>query len=99
MAAIAITRGRPNDKPGRKVFRGMGTWNSTDTTGTLQVPAGNVIGARFTPLGTTMVSIGITDTPTNGVIVRDASGNLNLKRSAGTDSGQNFLFEIEYDSQ
>lgn len=101
MAAITITRGRMVDLPGNKVFRGVGAFNSTDTSGTLQVPKGNIIGfnAHACFASATAVAFAIDGTPTNGVLSPAADGTITIKRSAGTDSGGTFFFEVEYDSK
>lgn len=99
MAAIAVTRGRELIRPGHRVYRGVGTWNATDTTGALGgLPKGNIIGARFTSIGATPtpVAYGVESAQTNGVI--SCTGSLNIIRSAGTESGAQFFFELEYDS-
>ena len=98
--ALTVIRTRQNDKPGHRVVRGLFTWTTTSTTGTLTgLPVGNVIGARFTDVGpsVTPTSTGIDATPTNGVIA--CSGSLAIVRASGGLSGGSCFYEIEYDSQ
>lgn len=99
MAAITVTRLRVNQKPGHYVVRGQGAYNSTDTSGTLGgLPVGNVIGfkAISAQASPTAVAYALNNAPSAGVIA--CTGSLTVVRSAGTDSGGTFLFEVEYDS-
>ncbi len=96
--ALTVNRIRPNLKPGHYVYRGLFTWTTTATTGTIDgLPKGNVIGARFTDVGPTVTptSTGIDATPTNGVVA--CSGSLAIIRAAGGLSGGSCFFEIEFD--
>lgn len=102
MAAFNITRSRENWKPGRRVLHVEGTWNSTDTTATLQVPKGNIISVGGFSQGSTTPEFAVcSDTPANGVIVPTTSGGstyINIARS-GSGSGKAFSIDVEYDSQ
>lgn len=97
--ALTVIRTRPNDKPGHKVVRGLFTWTTTATTGTIDgLPKGTIIGARFTEVGpsVTPVAVGIDGTPSNGVL--NCTGSINIVRAAGGLSGGSCFFEIEFDS-
>ncbi len=99
MAAITITRGREVIADGFRVFRGQGTWSTTDTSGTLGgLPKGNLIGVRFTPVfpSATATAYAVDGTPSNGVL--SCTGSITVVRAAGTDSAGTFFFELTYDS-
>jgi hypothetical protein len=99
MADVTITRSRPNTKPGRHVVRGAFTFPGTDTEAVIRgLPKGNVIGFRAIAVGSapTPVSVALVGTLSNGLLACD--GTLTVKRSAGTDSGGAYFFEVEYDS-
>lgn len=107
MAAITILRSRENIKPGRRIVHIVGTWNSTDTTGTLAVPAGPIIDVRGSSLGVTtpgvsccsdaVVASGLGVGTLASSTVTGVSRFINMAR---TDSGSAtaHVFCIEYES-
>ncbi len=101
MAAFNIVRTRENIKPGRRVVHFEGTFSSTDTTATLNVPKGNIIDCRGQSVGTASIgNCACSDTPSNGVIVPTASGGnayINISRDEGA-SGTAYFIMVEYDS-
>lgn len=102
MAAMTIIRTRPNNKPGRKIQHIVASWNSTDTTGTLQVPKGNIVSVRGISSGTaTLEYSACSDAQGNGFISPTlSSGNsfINMTRSSGGSATVHHI-DVEYDSQ
>ncbi len=99
MAVISITRGREIITGKERFYRGIGTWSTTDTTGTLTIPKGNIVGFTATDVkvsSSAPVAYAADAIPTNGVIA--CTGSLPIKRAASGESGGKFFFRVDYDS-
>jgi hypothetical protein len=102
MAAIVINGSEQIILPGMtgtKKVRGVGTFNSTDATGTLAIPLEYVLCGQLTPIGTVAgdENLSIVGTPNSlGRINRSADGTITIQRTgAAKTAGLKFFYDLE----
>lgn len=102
MAAITRVGDEQQMTPGMtgtKRVRGVGTFNSTDASGTLLSPLEYVMNCQLTPIGTVAAdeNLSIAGTPNSlGRINRSADGTFTIQRTgAAKTAGLQFFYDME----